>query len=462
MLRDILANRYILSDLLGDGGMAKVFLAHDRILGRDVALKVLREHYAEDTEFVERFRREAQSAAALSHPNVAQVYDLGRSEDGRYYIAMEYVPGGTLKDLIDRAGPLDPAEAARLASQVAEALQAAHERSIVHRDVKPQNVLLDENGEAKVADFGIALAASSTSISRTNQVFGTASYMSPEQAMGEPVGLPSDLYSLGVVLYEMLTGTVPFEAEGLLATAMKHVTEPPRPPRKRNLSVPEGMDALVMGLLAKNPENRYGSAAELVEDLRRAREGLPLAFEGAAWYSETVWTPAVATVPALGNTRGGALSGSLLSKSQGRKSVGAGLVALAALLALLGTFGWDLSRIPERVSAVQIPAGIPEGTPEGDTLGVPESFSGTPGDDAGKGTSSGISSAGLAGGASVPASASAPASAPAASKPQAPEPQAAAPSFSVPVLGGPPVSGGQGAGAEDLGGGGSAAQEQYQ
>src|SRR5215208_4347478 len=217
--------------------MAEVFLAHDHILGRDVALKVLKEHYTKDADVVSRFRKEAQSAAALNHPYVVQVYDQGRSEDGRYYIAMEHVPGGSLKDLILRGGPLGPAEAARLASQVAEALGAAHGRGIVHRDIKPQNVLLDEAGDAKVADFGIALAASRTSTSGTDLVFGTASYMSPEQAMGERVGPESDLYSLGVVLYEMLTGTVPFTAEGALATAMKHLTELPLSLRKRNSSV---------------------------------------------------------------------------------------------------------------------------------------------------------------------------------------------------------------------------------
>src|SRR5215211_8654032 len=165
--------------------MAEVFLANDRILGRDLALKVLREDYAKDAAFVSRFQREAVSAAALNHPHVVQVYDQGRSEDGRLYIAMEHVPGGNLSDLIMRRGPLDPAEAARLASQVAEALGAAHERGIVHRDIKPQNVLIDEAGDAKVADFGIALAASSTSTYGTNILLGTPSYMSPEQAMGE-------------------------------------------------------------------------------------------------------------------------------------------------------------------------------------------------------------------------------------------------------------------------------------
>jgi eukaryotic-like serine/threonine-protein kinase len=474
--RDILCNRYVLSGLLGAGGMAEVFLAHDQILGRDLALKVLREHYAKDAQFVERFRREAQSAAALNHPNVVQVYDQGRFEDGRYYIAMEHMPGGSLKDHIDRTGPLDPAEATRFASQIAGALRVAHERGMVHRDIKPQNVLLDEAGDAKVADFGIALAASTSSTSGTNLVFGTASYMSPEQAMGERVGPQSDLYSLGVVLYEMLTSAVPFEAEGPLATAMKHVIEPPLPPRKRNPLVPEGIDALVMGLLAKNPDNRYGSAAELAGDLRRSLEGLPPAFAAAAGYFETVRSPAVAAVPAPANTEGGAHPSSLLSKPGRRRSIGAGLVALVALLALLGTLDWDLSQTPERVSAVRAIRTPDGGGWEGRTLGASEGFGGTRGDNEGKGTGSGTLSAGLAGGASVPASTSAvpasvpssvptpsepPASEPQVSEPQAPKPQAAAPFSSAPTPEGSSGSGGQAAGTINPGAGESAAQEQY-
>jgi serine/threonine-protein kinase len=446
--------------------MAQVFLAHDRILGRDLALKVLREHYAKDAQFVERFRREAQSAAALNHPNVVQVYDQGRFEDGRYYIAMEYVPGGNLKDRIDRTGPLDPVEATRFASQIAEALRVAHERGKVHRDIKPENVLLDAAGEAKVADFGIALAASTSSTSGTNLVFGTASYMSPEQAMGKRLGPQSDLYSLGVVLYEMLTSAVPFEAEGPLATAMKHVIEPPLPPRKRNPLVPEGIDALVMGLLAKNPENRYGSAAELAGDLRRSLEGLPPAFAAAAGYSETVRSPAVAAVPAPANTEGGARPGSLLSKPGRRRSIGAGLVALVALLTLLGALGWDLSRDPEGSKAVGAVRTSEEGR-EGGALVAPEGSGGArdvP-------TSASASASALPASASVSASAStAPeppasesvASGPWASNPQAAGTRTAAPSASSSAPEGSSGSGGQGAGTINPGAGESAAQEQYQ
>ena len=465
MLGDISGGRYALSELLGAGGMAEVFLAHDRILGRDLALKVLRENYAKDAAFVSRFQREAVSAAALNHPHVVQVYDQGRSEDGRLYIAMEHVPGGNLSDLITRRGPLDPAEAARLASQVAEALGSAHEHGIVHRDVKPQNVLLDEAGDAKVADFGIAVAASTSTTSGTNRLFGTPTYMSPEQAMGEQVGPTSDLYSLGVVLYEMLTGSVPFEAEGALATAMKHVTEQPLSPREREPSVPETMDALVMGLLAKNPEDRYQSATHLAEDLRRAREGLPLAFLGVAGYPETVREPSSAA--------GGAHLGEPGRESRTRKRpVLAGLVALVVLLALLGGLGWDLTRDPEGSKAVGALT-TSEGGRQGGTLGAPEGSESSPNDGPGKVVGPGVTSAGPAGGAHVPvsapptpASASAWPASGAASASATPEPPAsgawgAAPSASSPVPGVSSGSGGQGAGTVDPGSLESAAQEQY-
>ena len=274
MQQKLLDGRYEITGLLGSGGMAKVYLARDEVLGRDVALKVLRDQYAENDEFVERFRREAQAAASLSHPNIVATYDRGRSEDGSYYIVMEYVPGGTLKDKIVRDGPMDPDLATELAAQIASALGAAHERGVVHRDVKPQNVLLTRPGDAKVADFGIARAASEASISGTSMILGTVSYMSPEQAMGRAVGPRSDLYSLGVVLHEMLDGCVPFEAETPIAVSMKHVNEPVPPIRETNPGVPEGLNAIRAKLLSKDPDDRYASASEVLEDLRRVRRGM--------------------------------------------------------------------------------------------------------------------------------------------------------------------------------------------
>src|SRR5215212_3090024 len=272
--KTVLDDRYDVGRPLGSGGMGEVFLARDRVLGRDVALKVLRKQFAGDEEFAERFKREAMSAASLSHPNIVQVYDRGETEEGSSYIAMEYVPGGTLKERISGEGPLVAADAAALGAQVAEALGAAHERGMVHRDIKPQNVLLTATGRAKVADFGIARAGSSATISRTGSVMGTAGYMSPEQALGKPATPKSDLYSLGVVLYEALTGELPYTADNPIAVSMKHVNEPLQPPIELNPRIPRGMNALVTKLLAKDPENRYADAEELANDLWRVNRGL--------------------------------------------------------------------------------------------------------------------------------------------------------------------------------------------
>ena len=265
--------RYILGECLGKGGMGEVYLAHDEVLDRDIALKVLRSEYVGDEEFAGRFRREARSAASLSHPNIVQVYDAGESEDGTCYIAMEYVSGGTLKQRLEGEETFDAGTAAAVAAQIAGALEAAHGRGVIHRDIKPQNVLVTYSGDLKVTDFGIARAASAVTSSATGAFFGTAAYISPEQAMGEPVGPASDLYSLGVVLYEMLTGELPYDADSAIAVCMKHVTEPLRPPGQLNPSIPEEMDALVVRLLAKDPSDRYASAAELLSDLERVRDG---------------------------------------------------------------------------------------------------------------------------------------------------------------------------------------------
>lgn len=272
-MEQLVDNRYEIVKPLGSGGMADVFLAHDSVLDRSVALKVMNSRYARDEEFVERFRREAQSAAALSHPNIVSIYDRGGSEDGTYYIAMEYLPGGTLKDRVLKKGALPPKTAAEVAKQIAEALRAAHDRGVVHRDIKPHNILITEAGDIKVTDFGIARAASSSTMTKTGAVMGTAHYISPEQAMGESVGPASDLYSLGVVLYEMLTGELPFDADTPIGIAMKHVNGTPPPPKEINPAVPAGLNAIVVRLLQKDPANRYASDTELIEDLERVAQG---------------------------------------------------------------------------------------------------------------------------------------------------------------------------------------------
>jgi eukaryotic-like serine/threonine-protein kinase len=273
-VQQLVDNRYRLVKSLGSGGMADVYLAHDDTLDREVALKVMSSRYASDEEFVERFKREAQSAAALSHPNIVSIFDRGESEDGTYYIAMEYLPGGTLKNRIVKRGALPARTAAAVALQMAEALRAAHERDVIHRDIKPHNILITGLGDVKVTDFGIARAAASSTMTRTGHILGTAHYISPEQAMGEPVGPASDLYSLGVVLYEMLTGELPFDAETPLGIAMKHVNGHLRQPKELNPTVPDGINAITLRLLAKNPEDRYASDAELIEDLERVCAGL--------------------------------------------------------------------------------------------------------------------------------------------------------------------------------------------
>jgi eukaryotic-like serine/threonine-protein kinase len=231
MDKSLIDKRYELRSLVGSGGMADVYLAHDEVLDRDVALKLLKDHYAENEEFVERFRREARSAASLSHPHIVPIFDWGETRDGTYYIAMEYLPGGTLKDRIMSKGALPACTAAAVALQIAQALRAAHDHGIIHRDIKPRNVLITDSGHVKVADFGIARAAEATTISDLGDILGSVKYMSPEQAMGEPVGPASDLYSLGVVLYEMLTARVPFDVATPADVPVKHAAGelPPHP-----------------------------------------------------------------------------------------------------------------------------------------------------------------------------------------------------------------------------------------
>jgi hypothetical protein len=342
----LIGGRYSLRDPLGCGGMAEVFLAYEEVLERNVALKILKEQYADDEDFVECFRREARSAASLNHPNIVHIYDWGGTENGEaYYIAMEYAPGGTLEDAILEDGALPPRTAAEVASQIAEALRFAHERGVIHRDIKPQNTLLSASGDAKVTDFGIARAASSAPSSQASLVLGTAGYIAPEQAMGEPADPRGDLYSLGVVLYEMLTGTLPYEGDTPVTMAAKHVIEPPRAPGEVNSEVPEGISALTQKLLAKKPGDRYRSATQLIEDLRRVREGLPPAFADAAGRVAT--DRAVLSVPPVRADLGGdgVSSGSYVvyGRRSGKllRALGAFVVVLLALL--LGATVWSPS-----------------------------------------------------------------------------------------------------------------------
>src|SRR4051794_25660818 len=270
----ILGGRYEVHRRLARGGMAEVFLARDQALDRPVAVKILFPEFAADPAFVERFRREAQAAANLSHPNIVGVYDWG-SESGTYYIVMEYVEGQALAEVIRDAGPLHPRRAAEVIFEVAGALGFAHQRGVVHRDVKPGTVLISTTGTAKVTDFGIARALSSPAddLTQAGSVMGTATYFSPEQAQGFTVDARSDLYSLGVVLYEMVCGRPPFTGDTPVAIAYKHVQEAPPRPTSIVSGIPEGLEAIIGKLLAKNPDSRYLSADDLRSDLRRFLDG---------------------------------------------------------------------------------------------------------------------------------------------------------------------------------------------
>jgi beta-lactam-binding protein with PASTA domain/predicted Ser/Thr protein kinase len=273
--RRVLNGRYEIAELLGQGGMARVFGGTDSVLGRSVAVKVLSPQYAQDDQFVARFRREAQAAAGLNHPNIVSVYDTG-SQGDVHYIVMEYVEGRTLRDVIRQEGPILPERVAEIGQAVARALASAHQAGLVHRDIKPGNIMLTPDGEVKVMDFGIARTSTGDTLTQTAAVLGTASYLSPEQAQGEPVDARSDIYSLGCVLYEMLTGRPPFTGDSPVAIAYKHVREDPVPPSRTNPDVPDPMEAVVMKAMAKNPENRYQTADELRDDLERASQGLPI------------------------------------------------------------------------------------------------------------------------------------------------------------------------------------------
>src|ERR671918_1622258 len=277
LINTLFDGRYRILRKLGSGGMANVYLAEDEDLGRRVAIKILNERYANDESFIERFRREAKSAAGLSHPNIVSIYDRGEAE-GTYYIAMEVIEGRSLKELILTRGPLAIGLAIAYARQILDALRFAHRHGIIHRDIKPHNILIGPENRLKVTDFGIARYGPSQ-MTEAGSIMGTAQYLSPEQARGAPVTASSDLYSVGIVLYEMLTGRVPFTGDSAIEIAMKHLNDWPKPPSKLRPEIPEEIDHIVLRALAKAPEDRYQSAEEFIEDLERVEAGLPVSPE---------------------------------------------------------------------------------------------------------------------------------------------------------------------------------------
>lgn len=265
----LLDNRYELIERIGDGGMAEVYRAHDKMLDRFVAIKILHPQFTSDESFVTRFRREAQGAAKLSHPNIVSIYDVGSCE-GKHYIVMEYIKGETLKDKIKREAPLPIDTTLRIVQEIAGALENAHANNLVHCDIKPHNILINESGHVKVADFGIARATSSSTITYTGSIVGSVHYFSPEQAKGHTISPKSDIYSLGVVMYEMLTGQLPFTGETAVSIAIKQLQDAPIAPHELRADIPSFVEAIVLKAMDKNPDNRY-SSTELIREIEQAK-----------------------------------------------------------------------------------------------------------------------------------------------------------------------------------------------
>lgn len=262
-------DRYLIVRSIGEGGMANVYLAHDTILDRDVAIKILRGDLANDEKFVRRFQREALSASSLSHSNIVEMYDVGE-DNGTYYIVMEYVDGKTLKQLVKKRGALTLSECIDIMLQLTDGISHAHDAGIIHRDLKPQNILIKDDGCIKITDFGIAMALNSTQLTQTNSVMGSVHYLPPEQASGKGSTFRSDIYSMGILFYELLTGSLPFKGENAVEIALKHMRDPLPSVRKNNPAIPQSVENIIMKATAKNPKNRYASAEEMRQDLLTA------------------------------------------------------------------------------------------------------------------------------------------------------------------------------------------------
>ncbi|SFJ94318.1 serine/threonine protein kinase [Halobacillus dabanensis] len=267
----LLNDRYRVQEMIGGGGMANVYLAHDTILDREVAIKVLRLEHGNDEEFIARFHREAQSATSLSHPNIVNIYDVGE-EDDIYFMVMEYVDGMTLKQYIQQHSPVDVTEAVDIMRQIASAISHAHDNGIVHRDIKPQNILIDHYGHVKVTDFGIAMALSATALTQTNSVLGSVHYLSPEQARGGMATKKSDVYSLGIVFFELLTGRLPFSGESPVSIALKHLQHETPSPKRWNAEIPQSVENIVLKSTAKDPFHRFESVLEMEHDIETSLE----------------------------------------------------------------------------------------------------------------------------------------------------------------------------------------------
>ncbi|MEI7625041.1 MAG: Stk1 family PASTA domain-containing Ser/Thr kinase [Actinomycetota bacterium] len=356
----IVDGRYEILERLGSGGMADVYCAQDSQLGRKVALKMLYRRYAQDQEFVERFRREASAAAGLQHPNVVGIYDRGEF-DGTYYIAMEYLEGQTLKERV-RAGALEPVVAIDIAVQILKAARFAHSRGIIHRDLKPQNVIVDADNRAKVTDFGIARAGASD-MTETGSIMGTAQYLSPEQAQGHAISGASDLYAVGIILFELLTGEVPFDGDSAVAVALKQVTEPAFAPSLRRQGIPPELDAIVLRAMEKDPSQRFADADEFIAALEaeRARlvSGAPSGQTTAVFGAASAATLAAGAIAAAGAgigappAYGGTFPNEPLPPPE-KKSPWPWIVALLAILVIAGGgLAYALTR-PEHVSVPNV------------------------------------------------------------------------------------------------------------
>ena len=330
--------RYKIVRRIGSGGMADVYLAEDTHLGREIALKVLHRRFAQDAEFVERFRREASSAAGLQHPHIVGVFDRGEHE-GTYYIAMEYLRGRTLKDVIAAEAPLDQLRAISIGVQILQAAGFAHRNGVVHRDFKPHNVIVDDQGNVKVTDFGIARAGASE-MTETGSIMGTAQYLSPEQAQGQEVTARSDVYSIGVMLYELLTGKLPFDGDSAVAIALKHMQEPPPPMNREGLRIEHNLEQVVLGALAKEPAARWQSAEDFAAALEACRPYVEAFLAGDAVGQDTAVFGAVPVPPPAEAAR--------------EKPRRWPAIALALLvLALVALMAWVFTR-PEQIDVPKV------------------------------------------------------------------------------------------------------------